>query len=150
MPDDSERKPTDPELKKLVRTILQPAHILLLEDDKDMALLMQKAAADYDCILTTVQSQKDALTSLGAGKFDLVFLDVNLPHGGSGIEVYRAMVANSWDYPVCIFSGQLTQAHIAAVTDIGSPSFMEKPKSFTQDNLRRIFRTYGIREKKMK
>jgi len=130
--------------KQLVQTLTEPPKILLLEDDDHTTELMKRAVSGLECVLIAESDPEAAIKLLRSNKFELALLDVRLGKG-SGLEMFRWMVRDGIDVPVCFWSAYLTNDTIASATRIGDCVFMNKPELFTQDKLRRIFRIFRIR-----
>lgn len=62
------------------------AHILLVEDDEDVRLLLEHVLFVDGYSVTAVETMTNGLALLGAEPFDLVVCDVNLPDG-NGLRV---------------------------------------------------------------
>ncbi|MCH7725352.1 MAG: response regulator [Planctomycetes bacterium] len=83
-------KPLD--VNKVVELISQATEtaILVVEDDAETAVSLSTALEDQGCHVTVVHSPHDALEMVEQIKFDIVFIDVNLPVM-NGLDLYLAI-----------------------------------------------------------
>jgi DNA-binding response OmpR family regulator len=70
-----------------------PGHILLVEDDSDLAGLEARYLAAHGYLVTPVETGELALTSLREITPDLVLLDLDLPGTVNGWDVLKALRA---------------------------------------------------------
>ena len=61
------------------------AHILVVDDDDGIRLLVKKYLNENDFLVTTAQSAEDANKKIKLIKFDLIILDIMMP-GKSGLD----------------------------------------------------------------
>lgn len=117
----------------------QPATILVVEDDADIR----------DAVIETLQSNGyrvlsapdgvEALSALGSEpSIDLMFSDVVMPHGMSGLELVREAKRLKPDLRVMLTSGYSSQA-IAGDLDL---PLIKKPYRFSE-LIRRIGEALG-------
>jgi len=69
---------------------MDPLHILLVEDEEDIAELIRYHLTAAGYAVTWVESGEDAVRSVRSRRFDLVVLDIMLP-GMSGIDVAKIL-----------------------------------------------------------
>jgi diguanylate cyclase (GGDEF)-like protein len=84
-----------------------PLHILLLEDDRGDARLVQEHLRDamqsqFTC--TCVSSVAEAIQKLGLTHFDVVLLDLNLPDS-QGLDTFSKVQAKAGTTPILILTG---------------------------------------------
>lgn len=68
----------------------EPAHILVVDDDRRLRELLRKYLADSGFRVTTAESAEDARAKLGSLAFDLIVLDVMMP-GENGLALTAAL-----------------------------------------------------------
>lgn len=121
-----------------------PSKIMLLEDDESSAAILQHVAKNFNCELIWKQDQESAEALLRSTPLDLAFLDVRLM-SGSGLDVFRMMKRESIDVPVCFLTAYLNSAVLDEIRAVGIAAIMVKPDDFSQSNISRLFRTFGIK-----
>src|SRR5690606_26939205 len=84
-----------------------PGHcVLLVEDDVEVATLVQEMLRSIGCGVVHAMSARAALGALASGRHvDLVFSDVMMPGGTSGIELAREVRRRRPDRPILLTSG---------------------------------------------
>ena len=60
------------------------AHILVVDDDKDIRSLVKKYLNENNYLVTTSESAEDASKKIQIIKFDLIILDIMM-HGKTGL-----------------------------------------------------------------
>jgi DNA-binding response OmpR family regulator len=85
-----------------------------------------------------------ASSLLRAHKYDLVFLDINLP-GKSGIDVLREIKDESPETPVVMMTGMFDGQLIEQASRLGIVSLMKKPTDFTPAFIKELFQLFKIR-----
>ena len=109
------------------------AHILIVDDDiavqATIRLLLERAAHS----VVVAGDGRKALTSLEAGNFDLVFLDIFMP-GMDGLEAMRLIHAQQPLIPIIVISGRPVDPDPGAgldfltmATKLGAVSSLQKP-----------------------
>ena len=79
-------------------TAAREARVLLVDDDRELCLMLCEYLAAEHFEVKSVHDGSDALAELQAGEFEIVILDVMLPNVG-GFDVLRKLGAS---YPVPI------------------------------------------------
>ncbi|HYD87653.1 MAG TPA: ATP-binding protein [Vitreimonas sp.] len=79
--------------------------VLLVEDDQEVAAITQEMLQDIGWRVTRVASAEAALGALNRARFDLVFSDVMMPGGMSGVELVRELRAGASVTPVVLTTG---------------------------------------------
>jgi CheY-like chemotaxis protein len=100
------------------------SHILIVEDNRDIAVLYQRALFKYQH--TIVATAKEAIEALRRQKFDLVILDLHLPEM-SGLRVLQHIRSQPehTKLPVLVISADDVLKH--RCEDIGIQKWMTKP-----------------------
>lgn len=113
--------------------------ILLIEDDPLNIDLFESALETEGHQLTT---ERDGLAGQARGlaeSFDLILLDVQLPHR-NGLDVCRGLRAAGVRTPIVALSASVLRDEIARTTEAGFTEFLAKP--ITPAALRAAVRAY--------
>ena len=102
--------------------------ILVVDDDPVVARSFNRVLASKGYAVITAANGEEALTKLGAEKYDLVFTDIKMP-GMSGIEVAERVKASQPWLPVVIITGYGTQGDEDRAAAAGVSAFLNKPLS---------------------
>jgi DNA-binding response OmpR family regulator len=110
--------------------------ILLLEDDKELALTIEELLITNGYDVTTVFNEQDALEHTFDNNFDLYIFDINLPDG-NGITLLKAL-RDANDYTPTIFiSAMIDLNSISEAFKVGGDDYIKKP-FFPEELLIRI------------
>ncbi len=99
--------------------------ILLVEDDKTIALGLEYSLEQegYTTVLShTIAEAKRAVLEY---KFDLILLDLSLPDG-SGFELCK-FVRSKWDIPILILTALEEEVHVVMGLELGADDYITKP-----------------------
>lgn len=108
--------------------------VLLVEDDHEVAAVTGEMLADLGWRVTHVDSAEGALNALDRGGYDLVFSDVMMPGGKSGIELARDVRAIEAAPPIVLTSGY-SESVRAEAQRLGVPLL---PKPFSLEALAHV------------
>jgi len=120
--------------------------ILVVDDSGTMRHIQRKALGDLGC--TDVVEAADgelALKAVGAGKFDLILLDWNMPNL-SGIEALKRLKTHP-DHqaiPVIMVTSEADKSHILEAIQAGAANYLLKPYSL--DTLKEKLSPYLARK----
>jgi DNA-binding response OmpR family regulator len=105
-------------------------HILVVEDDRDIADLIAHYLERAGHASTLVGSGHDALVSARAHVPDVVVLDLMLP-GLDGLEVCRALRADGTtaDVPIIMLTARAEESDRVAGLELGADDYVTKPFS---------------------
>ena len=122
--------------------------VLIVDDDKDLSLLISDMLFDngYGCILA--ESLDDAYDIIEKNKVHLILLDINLPDG-TGISLCKELRKVS-EVPVIFASARTSEDDKITGLDMGGDDYIAKPYSIKElmSRIRSLIRrTYGFREK---
>jgi DNA-binding response OmpR family regulator len=78
-------------------------NILVVDDDRNLALLYEQELSDEGYQVTVVNNAKDAIDRIDASPPDLVVLDIRMP-GMDGIEAMGRILARDNQMPVILNS----------------------------------------------
>lgn len=116
------------------------ARYLLVDDSPTIRLTLAAAIRNAHKGLTDIIEAGDVATAIKAftdKKPDVVFLDLMLPGGGSGIDALRAMLEMRPDVKVILITG-LPQDHPTVVEGISSGAFAYLAKPARTETVRKI------------
>ena len=115
-------------------TRVQHAHILVVEDEPDLAgLLKHTIERSLDTTVNIVASGDAALKAVAEHHPDLIILDLNLPIV-DGIEVCRILRARAAtnDVPIIMLTARSAEADRIAGFDVGADDYVTKPFSLRE------------------
>lgn len=118
--------------------------ILIVDDDKDLALITSDMLMDYGYNTQIAASAEETFELLKTKQFNLILLDINLPDG-TGFEVCRELRRVS-GVPVIFASARTREDDKIHGLDLGGDDYIEKPYSLKELLARinaLIRRTYG-------
>lgn len=119
--------------------------ILIIDDDKELAMITQDMLEDYGYEAACVPTAEDAFDILRQKAFELIILDINLPDE-TGFEVCRELRGVS-EVPIIFCSARTSENDRIMGLDIGGDDYLPKPYSLREllsrvNSLMR--RTYGF------
>jgi DNA-binding response OmpR family regulator len=105
-------------------------HILIAEDDSDIANLIAHYVRKAEWQAHIVTSGTDALARARDGSADMIILDVMLP-GMSGLDVCRALRADTATsrLPIIMVTARVEETDRIVGLDIGADDYIAKPFS---------------------
>ena len=119
--------------------------VLIIEDDRDIAALVQMHLSDIDCHCEIVADGTKGLavyqSAMDSAPFELVVLDLMLP-GMDGLEVCRG-IRRSRDYvPVLMLTAKSSELDRVLGLEIGADDYLTKPFSIPelQARVKALFR----------
>ncbi len=112
--------------------------ILVVDDTKNIRILLTKCLEHEGCRVTAVENGPDALAALERQPFDLVFLDVRMPEM-SGTEVLRRMREKGVETPVIMITAFGTVKNAVECTQLGAVAYLQKP--FTENKVHQVMQT---------
>lgn len=108
--------------------ILSPeAHILVVEDDGEMRMLIAKLLRQNGYRVTGARDGREMWETLGNAPVDLVLLDVMLP-GQSGLDLTRALRAKT-RIPIIMVTARGDEADRIVGLELGADDYIPKPFS---------------------
>ncbi len=106
--------------------------VLLVEDDDDVRAATRAMLDELGCAVVEAASSDQALAIIAAGDpVDLVFSDVIMASGMTGIELARAIKAGRPDLPILLTSGYTAQ-RMAPMAQNGDLPLLRKPYTLAQ------------------
>lgn len=101
------------------------SHILVVEDDPKVRLLLRRCFEGEGYLVTEAGSGEEAIQHLAACAFDLVTLDLNLPDG-DGLAVGREIRARS-EVPIIMVTGKGDTIDRVVGLELGADDYITKP-----------------------
>ncbi len=114
-------------MSETVRAGLDDAspHLLVVDDDRRIRLLLSRYLADHGFRITTAESAAEARGKLKGLVFDLLILDVMMP-GESGIELTRALRAET-NVPILMLTARAETEQRISGLESGADDYLSKP-----------------------
>jgi len=102
--------------------------IMVVDDEPQIRRVMRAALTTTGYEVSDARSGEEAVEKLGAEKFDLILLDVNLP-GMSGLEACRAIRHETLmpDIPIIMLTVRNAEKDIVEALDAGADDYVVKP-----------------------
>jgi signal transduction histidine kinase/DNA-binding response OmpR family regulator len=109
--------------------------VLIVEDDPDIARLIQLQLRDIDCRGDIVGDGKRALTQAQARDYDLLILDLMLP-GLDGLSVCREIRSRDRLLPILMLTSKSSEVDRVVGLEMGADDYLTKPFSILELNAR--------------
>lgn len=103
----------------------EPAHILVVDDDKRLRELLRKYLSDQKFRVTTASDASDARTKLSAFAFDIIVLDIMMP-GENGLEL-TTWLRTSNKVPILLLSAMGESGDRISGLESGADDYLSKP-----------------------
>jgi DNA-binding response OmpR family regulator len=116
---------TDTELKRMAR------HVLLVEDDREIAALVELHLRDIHCAADIAGRGQDALTLHARNRYDLVILDLMLPDL-DGLTVCQRLRASGDYVPILMLTAKSSELDRVLGLELGADDYLVKPFSFPE------------------
>ncbi|MEA2570305.1 MAG: two-component system, OmpR family, alkaline phosphatase synthesis response regulator PhoP [Acidobacteriota bacterium] len=100
--------------------------ILVVEDDRDIAALVELHLRDLGADVTLVHDGRAALDLAMARSFDLIVLDLMLP-SVDGLEICRRLRAQNRYTPILMLTARSTDVDRIVGLEIGADDYLTKP-----------------------
>ncbi|TCR63378.1 response regulator [Bosea sp. BK604] len=100
-------------------------HILLVEDDREIATLVSRFLRGHDHRVSHVTNGREMDASLRAGRFDLVVLDLMLP-GEDGLSICRRL-RDAGTVPIIILTAKGEEIDRILGLEMGADDYLAKP-----------------------
>ena len=101
------------------------AHLLIVDDDEGIRLLVKKYLNENKYLVTTAASAEDAMEKTNIFKFDLIILDIMMP-GKSGLEFINEN-KNNLDTPIILLTAKGQANERIEGLEIGADDYLSKP-----------------------
>ena len=101
------------------------AHILVVDDDDGIRLLVKKYLNENKYLVTTADSAEDASCKIKIIRFDLIILDIMMP-GKNGLEFIKEH-KNELDTPIILLTAKGQTNERVEGLEIGADDYLSKP-----------------------
>ena len=120
-------------------------HVLIIEDDKDIADLISIHLSDMGCQIKHCMHGKSGYEMASGGIFDLIILDIMLP-GMDGLEICRKLRAEEMTTPIIMLTAKSEEIDKVLGLEIGADDYLTKPFSIREfaARVKAIFRRQTI------
>jgi DNA-binding response OmpR family regulator len=105
--------------------------ILVVEDEKDIAHLVELHLRDLGCEVTLAHDGRVGLDLALAQHFDLIVLDLMIP-GLDGLEVCRSLRARPAYTPILMLTAKSTELDRVLGLEVGADDYLTKPFSIRE------------------
>ena len=105
--------------------------ILIIEDDPDIARLVQMHLQDIDCKADIAVDGNEGISRFRAGEYDLVVLDLMLP-GKDGISVCRELRSGEKYIPILMLTAKSSELDRVLGLEMGADDYLTKPFSIPE------------------
>lgn len=105
--------------------------ILVIEDEKDIAHLVELHLRDLGCDVTLAHDGRVGLDLALAQQFDLIVLDLMVP-GLDGLEVCRSLRARPAYIPILMLTAKSTELDRVLGLEVGADDYLTKPFSIRE------------------
>ncbi len=125
-------------------------HILIIEDNEDLAQLVAIHLKDMGFVVVLTHSGQSGLSTAKNKTFDLIILDLMLPDG-SGIDICRQLRAFNDYVPILMLTSRSSELDRVLGFEAGADDYVTKPFSIPEllARIKAIFRrldAYGKQE----
>jgi len=101
--------------------------ILVVEDDRDIAHLLEIHLHDLGANVTLAHDGAAALALVGKRSFDLVILDLMLPGGVDGLEICRRLRTKTNYVPILMLTARSADVDRIVGLELGADDYLTKP-----------------------
>lgn len=106
-------------------------NVLVIEDDQDIAHLLELHLGDMDCKVRLSQNGEDGLQLALSQAYDLIILDLMIP-GMDGIEVCTRLRAAPRYTPILMLTAKSSELDRVLGLEVGADDYMTKPFSLRE------------------
>jgi two-component system OmpR family response regulator len=106
-------------------------NLLIVEDNADIASLIQLHAKDIDCAADIAPDGKQALEMFKQNDYQLVILDLMLPEV-DGLEVCRQLRASTSYVPILMLTSKSSELDRVLGLEVGADDYITKPFSIPE------------------
>ena len=111
-------------------------HILVVDDDEGIRLLVKKYLNENNYLVTTADSAEDASDKIKVIKFDLIILDIMMP-GKSGLEFIQDH-KKKLETPIILLTAKGEANERIEGLEVGADDYLPKPFEPKELVLRKI------------
>ena len=110
--------------------------LLLIEDERDLALTLQEFLQGEGFLVEWAHDFPAAAEKTACYEYDCLIVDINLPGGGSGLDVVRMLKKQRPETGVLIISARNALDDRVAALDLGADDYLTKPFHLAELNAR--------------
>ena len=122
-------------------------HILLVEDDEALQILIEKLLKNNGYLVSKAINIEEAKKLIEFFQFDLIILDVMLPDS-SGLDFYKNTIRNRVNSPVIFLSALSDVDNRVTGLELGAEDYIGKPFD-SRELLLKIVKFYLLIKKKI-
>jgi DNA-binding response OmpR family regulator len=119
------------QIRSATSAIRHPMRVLVIEDDRAMAGLLQKGLQEENHVASLAHDGRTGLELAAGYQFDVIVLDWMLP-GLDGLEVSRRLRKGGNTTPILMLTARDAVPDIVKGLDSGTDDFLTKPFSFAE------------------
>jgi DNA-binding response OmpR family regulator len=108
-----------------------PKKILIIEDNRDLAHLIESHLQDLAFQVDTAFDGTSGLTRAESGNYDLIILDLMLP-GVDGLEICRRLRRRTSYVPILMLTAKSSEMDRVVGLEIGADDYVAKPFSIRE------------------
>ena len=108
------------------------ATVLVVEDDPGVAMLERRRLERAGYTVEIAATSEEALEVVGKGRINVAVLDLRLPGGESGIDLYERMRASGWQVPAILVTAFPDQAVAIRALRAGIRDFVPKSTDYLE------------------
>ena len=101
------------------------AHILVVDDDDGIRLLVKKYLNENNYLVTTANSAEDAVEKIKIIQFDLIILDIMMP-GKNGLEFIQEN-QKKLETPIILLTAKGETSERVEGLQVGADDYLAKP-----------------------
>ena len=101
-------------------------HILVVEDDHEIGILVAKYLRTNEYRVTTAKDAREMDCTLAASRIDLLVLDLNLP-GEDGLSICRRLRAQGSPIPIVMLTAKGEEIDRIIGLEMGADDYLPKP-----------------------
>ncbi len=110
-------------------------NILVIDDVKIIADFFEYTLGLHGHRITFAESALRAFEAVRHNSFDIVFLDIVMPHI-DGVQTFKTICSLKPDLPIVVISGYSTEAKRKEIIELGAVACLVKP--FYMDDIKQI------------
>ena len=103
-------------------------HVLIVEDDEDLAKLVALQMRELSCDVTIARDGQKGLAEAESDRYDLLILDLMLP-GMDGLEICRRVRGHDRYTPVLMLTSKSSELDRVLGLEMGADDYLTKPFS---------------------
>jgi DNA-binding response OmpR family regulator len=107
-------------------------HILLVEDDDDIADLLELHLSDEGHRVEVVDDGDTGLERALSGEHDLIILDIMLPGGTDGFDICRRLRQDKCPTPILMVTAKTEEVDKVLGLELGADDYITKPFSIRE------------------